>query len=87
MKHSLDSQITYQIKVPGDIRGLLSDYDERITISIKEDNGNPPITILKCFVDQAGLQGLLRWLYSMGLPLISVVYIDNYTDDLVSSDL
>ena len=75
MKLSLDSQVNYQIKVPGDIRELLSGYDERITLSIEEDNGNPT-TILKCLVDQAGLQGLLRWLYSMGLPLISVVYCD-----------
>ncbi len=87
MKLSLDSQVCYQIKVPGDIRGFLSGYDERITLSIEEDNGNPPITILKFLVDQAGLHGLLRWLYSLGLPLISVVYIENCTDDLVSSDL
>jgi len=87
MKLSLDSQVTYQIKVPGDIRGLLSGYDKRITLSIEEDNGNPPITILLCLVDQAGLHGLLRRLYSIGLPLISVVYIGNYTDDLVSSEL
>jgi hypothetical protein len=76
MKPSLDSQVTYQIKIPGDIRGFLSGYDKRITLSIEEDNGNPPITILKSVVDQAGLQGLLRWLYSIGLPLISVVYYD-----------
>jgi hypothetical protein len=76
MKLSLDSQVNYQIKVPGDIREFLSGYDERITLSIEKDNDNPPITILKCVVDQAGLQGLLRWLYSMGLPLISVVYYD-----------
>jgi hypothetical protein len=75
MKLRLDSQVTYQIKVPGDIRGFLSGYDERITLCIEEDNGNPT-TILKSLVDQAGLQGLLRWLYSMGLPLISVVYYD-----------
>ena len=54
MKLSLDSQVNYQIKVPGELRGLLSGYDERITLSIEEDNGNPPITILKCVVDQAG---------------------------------
>lgn len=75
MKLSLDSQVAYQIKIPGDIRGLMSSYGESITISIKEDNGNPPITILKCLVDQAALQGLLRRLYSLGLPLISVIWI------------
>ncbi|MFN2274224.1 MAG: hypothetical protein ACK2TX_05195 [Anaerolineales bacterium] len=25
--------------------------------------------------DQAALHGLLRWLYSLGLPLISVLYL------------
>lgn len=81
MKLSLDNQVTYQIRVPGDIRRFLSGRDEIITLSIEEDNGNPPITILNCLVDQAGLHGLLQWLYSMGLPLISVICTDCCTID------
>ena len=76
MKLSLDSQVTYQIRVPGDVRRFLSGRDEIVTLSIEEDNDNPPITILECLVDQAGLHGLLRWLYSMSLLLISVICMD-----------
>ena len=36
----------------------------------------PPVTTLTSTVDQAGLQGLLRRLYALGLPLISVERVD-----------
>ena len=36
-----------------------------------------PVTILTGTVDQAALQGLLRKLYSLGLPLISVNCIED----------
>jgi hypothetical protein len=42
----------------------------KVEIALK--NGQP-VTILTGTFDQAGLQGLLRRLYSLGLPLISVI--------------
>ena len=39
---------------------------------VDSEGDGPPVTILTGIVDQAALQGLLRRLYSLGLPLISV---------------
>ena len=36
-----------------------------------------PVTTLTGRLNQAALQGLLRQLYSLGLPLISVVCVDD----------
>ncbi|MCJ7700643.1 MAG: hypothetical protein MUO62_03590 [Anaerolineales bacterium] len=43
-----------------------------MTISVGSDDDGLPITTLTGAVDQAALLGLLRRLYSLGLPLISV---------------
>ena len=43
-----------------------------MTITIENEGDGSPITILNGNLDQATLQGLLRRLYSLGLPLISV---------------
>lgn len=42
-----------------------------------------PITILTGDLDQAALHGLLRCLYSIGLPLISVLWIERGPDNQV----
>jgi len=42
------------------------------TIVVESEGDGPPITTQTGTVDQAALQGLLRRLYSLGLPLISV---------------
>ena len=43
-----------------------------MTITVESEGDDPPIATLTSTVDQAALQGLLRRLYSLGLPLISV---------------
>jgi hypothetical protein len=44
-----------------------------MTITVESEGDGPPVTTLTGTVaDQAALQGLLRRLYSLGLPLISV---------------
>ena len=48
-----------------------------MTITVESEGCNPPVTVLTGNLDQAALQGLLRRLYSLGLPLISVYYIDD----------
>ena len=68
--------LVYQIKVPGQIDERWADWIEKMTYSIEHDADGIPITILVCTVDQAGLHGLLRRLYSLGLPLISVICLD-----------
>ena len=52
-----------------------------MTITVdSEGNGegnSPPVTTLNAVLDQAALQGLLRRLYSLGLSLISVHYVED----------
>jgi hypothetical protein len=80
-KLTLDRPETYQIKVPGHLDESLSEWDGRMTVAVEYDEDGRPVTILTGTVDQAALQGLLRRLYSLGLPLISVVCIENSLED------
>ena len=80
-KLTLDQPVTYQIKVPGHLDQGWSDMVEKLTVEITCEADDPPVTILTGTFDQAGLQGLLRRLYSLGLPLISVIYVEGDSED------
>jgi hypothetical protein len=75
-KLTLDRPVTYQIKVPGHLDESWSEWAGSITITIESEGDGSPITILTGTFDQAALQGLLRRLYFLGLPLISVICVD-----------
>ncbi len=75
-KLTLDQPATYQIKVPGHLDQSWSDWAGGMTITLESGDDNPPTTTLTGVVDQAALQGLLRRLYSLGLPLLSVNRVD-----------
>jgi hypothetical protein len=75
-KLTLDRPATYQIKVPGELDESWSEWVGKMMITIESDRDVPPVTILTGSVDQAALQGLLRRLYSLGLPLISVICVE-----------
>ena len=75
-KLTLDRPATYQIKVPGHIDEGWSDWAGGMTITVESEGDGPPVTTLTGSVDQAALQGLLRRLYSLGLPLISVKCVE-----------
>jgi hypothetical protein len=53
-----------------------ADWAGGMRISAECEGGGQPVTTLRGNVDQAALQGLLRRLYSLGLPLISVMCVD-----------
>jgi hypothetical protein len=72
---TLDQPATYWITVPGRLDETWTEWAEGMTMTVKHEGDGPPITSLTVTVDQAALQGLLRRLYSLGLPLISVVWI------------
>ena len=74
---TLDRLAKYQIEVPGRLDEIWSDFGWKVTISYNCESGDLPVTILSGHFDQAALHGLLRHLYSLGLPLISVHYIDS----------
>jgi hypothetical protein len=76
-KLTLDQPATYQIKLPGHLDESWSDWAGGMTITIESGDDGPPTTALTGVVaDQAALQGLLRRLYSLGLPLISVNWVE-----------
>ena len=75
-KLTLDQPATYQIKVPGILEVRWSDWDWEIEIQIESDQNGLPITTLRVTADQAALQSILRRIYSLGIPLISVNCLD-----------
>jgi len=80
-KLNLDRPATYEIKVPGHLDDSWQVWDERLTVMIEKEDDHPPVTTLTGNVDQAALHGLLRRLYSQGLPLISVIWIEPGQDE------
>jgi hypothetical protein len=75
-KLTLDRPATYQIKMPGHLNESWSEWAGSMTITVESDDDGLPVTTLTGTFDQAALQGLLRRLYSLGLPLISVICVD-----------
>ncbi len=75
-KLTLDRPTTYQIKVPGHLDERWSEWVGSMTIVVESEGEYPPVTTLTGVVDQAALHGLLRRLYSLGLPLISVICVE-----------
>jgi hypothetical protein len=75
-KLTLYQPVRYEIKIPGKLDEQWLDWNGGILATIETDRNGDPIIILNLTVDQAGLQGLLRYLYSLGLPLISVLCVD-----------
>jgi len=75
-KLTLDRPATYQIKVPGHLDESWSEWAGGMTVTVESKDDGPPVTILTGNIDQAALQGLLRRLYSLGLPLISVICVE-----------
>jgi hypothetical protein len=69
---TLHQPVTYEIRVLGHLDEGWSDWAAGITITVESKGDGPPITTLTGTVDQAALHGLLRRLYSLGLPLISL---------------
>ena len=75
-KLTLYQPARYEIKIPGHLDEKWLYWNGGMSATIESDRNGDPITLLTLTVDQAGLQGLLRYLYSLGLPLISVLCVD-----------
>jgi len=69
---TLIQSIPYQIKIAGQLSENWSDWTDKLDIQIDSDPAGLPTTTLTGTFDQAGLIGLLRQLYSLGYPLVSV---------------
>ena len=69
-KLTIDRPAIYQIKVPRHLDESWTEWDRRMTVTVESGDDSLPVTTLTGTLDQAALQGLLRRLYSLGLPLI-----------------
>lgn len=69
---TLDQPTMYEIKVPGQLDESWTNWASDLAIIVEYEGDQSPITSVIGQFDQAALQGLLRRLYSLGLPLISV---------------
>ena len=74
---TLHRPVTYKIRVPGEIGTGWASWVEEMTVTIEREGSDPPVTALVGVFDQAALLGLLRRLYSLGVPLISVNWIED----------
>ena len=75
-KPTLDRPATYQVQVPGELDESWSNWIQGMTITVEWESEELPVTTLTGTFDQAALHGVLRRLYSLGLPLISVNCIE-----------
>jgi hypothetical protein len=71
-KLTLGQPVAYRIDVQGYLDKSWSNWNEALTMSVRSEGDIPPVTTITAALDQAALQGLLRRLYALGLPLISV---------------
>jgi len=76
-KLTLDRAATYQIRVPGELDERWTDWGGKITVTVEREGEEPPVTTLTGILDQAALHSLLRQLYALGLPLISVICVEH----------
>lgn len=74
-KLTLDRPALYKIRVPGKLDAGWSDWAGDITVSFETDDHGQQVTTLTGTIDQAALLGLLRRLYSLGIPLLSAICV------------
>ena len=72
---SLDRFASYRIDVPGDLGPKQLGWAGITTVN-NDGRSRLASTSIEMTVDQAGLIGILRRLYSVGLPIISVCCIE-----------
>lgn len=76
-KLTLDCPATYQIEVQGYLDEHRSDWFDGMAIMPQVGTEGTSVTRLTgTVIDQAALHGLLRKLYDLGLPLLSVNRIE-----------
>jgi len=73
LKTDPDQAMVYQIRIKGHLDPLWTNWFEGLTITLEED-GDTLLT--GPVVDQAALQGLLKKVRDLGMPLISVIGVE-----------
>lgn len=75
-KLNLFQPATYRIKVSGALNENRLAWNGGVLITVESGRSGNPVSTLTITVDQAALQGLLSYLYTLGLPLISVTCVE-----------
>ncbi|MCP4627619.1 MAG: hypothetical protein GY850_29500 [bacterium] len=76
-KFQLDTPATYRIRVQGSIDSAWSDMLDGMRISTGSTTGKETVTTLVGYlVDQAALSGVIKALYDLRIPLLSVENLD-----------
>jgi len=81
---TLAQSIPYEIKIAGNLGENWPDWLGKIDIHTEIESPGLSTTVLTGTFDQAGLIGLLRQLYSLGYPLISVNCIGKHENQGVN---
>lgn len=66
---------TYEIQVPGHLDPGWLECPGPLEVRVEGGASGTAVTILHGTLDQAALHGLLRRIYTLGLPLISVTWL------------
>ena len=69
-----DQPAIYQIRIKGHLGAQWTDWFEGLTITLQE-NGDTLLT--GPVVDQSALHGLLKKVRDLGMPLLSVNYVES----------
>jgi hypothetical protein len=71
-KLTLDQPVIYNVRVQGCLDKSWLEWSTAINISVDSRADGLTVTTITAQVDQAALQGLLRRLYTLGLPLVGI---------------
>ena len=70
---TFDGPAVYRIRVRGRLSARWSDRLEGMLITVDSSENGPPLTtLIGQLADQASLAGILRTLYELHLPVVSV---------------
>ena len=69
-----DTPIIYQIRIKGHLGSKWAEWFEGMTISLEEDDNT---LLTGTVVDQSALHGILKKVRDLGLPLLSVNFVES----------
>lgn len=72
----MDKEAHYQVRISGELPQNWFQLEARMEAVVGIAENGQATTTLSGKLDQAALMGLLRRLYSLGLPLLSVECVD-----------
>ena len=77
-KPEANQQTVYQLKIKGHLGPQRMNWFEGLTVTLEED-GNTLLSGI--MVDQSALQGVLKKIRDLGMPLLSVNSVETGTQD------